>query len=153
MNPLQVLPPTLPGYNNPCWYEQVPRDFQYTPYGKNDDFTAITAILGERCNKTDMGRGTAHVCWRIRCFPYFFLLGVAKCGTTDIYNMLKLFHPGIVSNSFKEPYYWGYQRRNGKYNIGIFSIGGMERDQISDIRPPKKIKYPILRVRKNQISG
>ena len=29
----------------------------------------------------------------------------------------------------------------------------MERDQISDIRPPKKIKYQILRVRKNQISG
>ena len=41
--------------------------------------------------------------------------------------------------------------------------GGMERDQISDIRPPKKsniryqtpkeIKYQISHIRKNQISG
>ena len=43
------------------------------------------------------------------------------------------------------------------------SVGRMEREQISDIRPPKKsniryqtpqkIKYQISRIRKNQISG
>ena len=31
--------------------------------------------------------------------------------------------------------------------------GGMERDQISDIRPHKKIKYQISHVRNNQITG
>ncbi|OWF53146.1 carbohydrate sulfotransferase 15-like [Mizuhopecten yessoensis] len=45
-------------------------------------------------------------CWRgekglLGCVPYFFVLGFPKCGTTDLFNRIKL-HPGYVPPLFKE---------------------------------------------------
>ncbi len=47
--------------------------------------------------------------WRMRCFPSFFLMGVAKCGTTDLYEAL-VRHPQIIVSELKEPEYWSRQR-------------------------------------------
>ncbi|XP_071832653.1 carbohydrate sulfotransferase 15-like isoform X2 [Apostichopus japonicus] len=48
-------------------------------------------------------------CWldlkgALKCFPYFFVLGVSKCGTTDVWSKISL-HPQVAESS-KEPHYW-----------------------------------------------
>ncbi|KAJ8045876.1 Carbohydrate sulfotransferase 15 [Holothuria leucospilota] len=46
------------------------------------------------------------------CVPYFFLLGVTKCGTSDVWEKLS-FHPQIVRQVDKESHWWT-QGRYGK---------------------------------------
>eukprot|EP00057_Strongylocentrotus_purpuratus_P034699 XP_796225.3 PREDICTED: carbohydrate sulfotransferase 15 [Strongylocentrotus purpuratus] len=53
-------------------------------------------------------------CWNIvkkkprQCLPYFYLIGMPKCGTTDLWNKL-IRHPYIVY-THKEPHWWSRTR-------------------------------------------
>ena len=48
------------------------------------------------------------------CVPYFYLVGVAKCGTTDLFKKISL-HPEMKSPSIKEPNWLSTGRyKNGK---------------------------------------
>ncbi|GFR45882.1 hypothetical protein Agub_g7335 [Astrephomene gubernaculifera] len=48
-------------------------------------------------------------CWmkdgRLRCIPYFHILGVSKCGTTDLYHRLSK-HPQMLESRNKGPHWW-----------------------------------------------
>jgi len=48
-------------------------------------------------------------CWmqkgKLRCIPYFQILGVSKCGTTDLYHRLAK-HPELVESINKGPHFW-----------------------------------------------
>ncbi|GLI71601.1 hypothetical protein VaNZ11_016865 [Volvox africanus] len=48
-------------------------------------------------------------CWmagqRLRCIPYFHILGVSKCGTTDLYHRLSK-HPELFESRNKGPHWW-----------------------------------------------
>ncbi|KAK2140175.1 hypothetical protein LSH36_1456g00002 [Paralvinella palmiformis] len=43
--------------------------------------------------------------WRMRCFPYFFLIGFTKCGTTDLFTALS-YIPDVIRPLTKEPRFW-----------------------------------------------
>ncbi|XP_071479278.1 carbohydrate sulfotransferase 15-like [Diadema antillarum] len=52
-------------------------------------------------------------CWNVRhkprqCLPYFYLIGMPKCGTTDVWNKL-IAHPHVVETG-KEPHWWSRVR-------------------------------------------
>eukprot|EP00057_Strongylocentrotus_purpuratus_P032276 XP_787115.3 PREDICTED: carbohydrate sulfotransferase 15 isoform X1 [Strongylocentrotus purpuratus] len=52
-------------------------------------------------------------CWldakdELNCLPYFYLIGMSKCGTTDLWKKLTS-HPDIVDVP-KEPHWWGPRR-------------------------------------------
>ena len=42
---------------------------------------------------------------RLRCLPGFYLIGVTKSGTTDLYDKL-LYHQDVVPPTIKEPMWW-----------------------------------------------
>lgn len=48
-------------------------------------------------------------CWRangaLRCLPYYHILGVSKCGTTDLYHRLSK-HPQMHESANKGPHWW-----------------------------------------------
>ncbi|GLI66279.1 hypothetical protein VaNZ11_010037 [Volvox africanus] len=48
-------------------------------------------------------------CWtqegRLRCIPFFHILGVSKCGTTDLYHRLSK-HPLFFKSRNKGPHWW-----------------------------------------------
>lgn len=48
-------------------------------------------------------------CWYegqvFKCLPYFQILGVSKCGTTDLYYRLE-YHPEMVDCRYKGPHFW-----------------------------------------------
>ncbi|KAK2148697.1 hypothetical protein LSH36_487g05051 [Paralvinella palmiformis] len=111
------LPRTLPNFKNPCWIEEVPANFSYF----TDSFyyklylmypdkrqwnqwgavlANMQALIDRRKKDSREGRG-----WRIRCFPYFFLIGFTKCGTTDFFAALS-FLPEFIRSMIKEPHYW-----------------------------------------------
>lgn len=50
--------------------------------------------------------------YRVRCLPYFYLIGPQKTGTTDLYNCLS-FHPDVVPGMAKEPHWWTRSRLSG----------------------------------------
>ncbi|KAK7101939.1 carbohydrate sulfotransferase 15-like [Littorina saxatilis] len=41
----------------------------------------------------------------MRCIPYFYVAGVAKCGTTDLYKRIR-YHPDIMEGELKEYHWW-----------------------------------------------
>jgi hypothetical protein len=44
-----------------------------------------------------------------RCVPYFFIIGMPKSGTTDIWHGLSL-HPGVTVKHDKEPMFFNRRR-------------------------------------------
>ncbi|KAK9810890.1 hypothetical protein WJX73_005645 [Symbiochloris irregularis] len=44
----------------------------------------------------------------LRCLPYFSIIGVSKCGTTDLYKKL-LVHRSIIDSKNKGPHFWDEQ--------------------------------------------
>ena len=46
---------------------------------------------------------------RLRCVPYFYIAGMPKCGTTDLYARLTR-HPEITGGVMKEPHWWTRKR-------------------------------------------
>ncbi|XP_054770745.2 uncharacterized protein LOC129278624 [Lytechinus pictus] len=51
---------------------------------------------------------TAQPQQRMRCLPYFYLIGMPKCGTTDMYEKITE-HPAVVRLQ-KEPHWWTRRR-------------------------------------------
>ena len=64
----------LPDYKNPCWRERAP---------SHDIQAAAGGAEG-----------------KLKCMPYFQILGVSKCGTTDLYHRLT-FNPDMVDCGWK----------------------------------------------------
>jgi len=67
-----------------------------------DVFAALPAATGYEA-------GLASPCWRregqLRCLPLIHILGVSKCGTTDLYKRLAK-HPDFVESRNKGPHFW-----------------------------------------------
>ena len=60
-------------------------------------------------------------CWyngqrELRCLPSFFLIGIPKCGTTDVFNMLSL-HPDFRFTA-KEQHWFAKRRFNEPFQTG-----------------------------------
>eukprot|EP00798_Chlamydomonas_sp_ICE-L_P018180 gene18180-24616_t len=45
---------------------------------------------------------------QVKCLPYFQILGVSKCGTTDLFHRLTA-NPDMVDSSWKGPHFWDEQ--------------------------------------------
>jgi hypothetical protein len=112
----QVLPALLPNYRNPCWYESITEEHVPSSYHERAKLSNIYDIIKKRCTniRNQLDKESSPECCRLRCFPYFFLIGAAKSGTTDMYQMLSTFHPNIARNTVKEPHYWSVFQRKVK---------------------------------------
>uniref|UniRef100_A0A4W6DMR8 Sulfotransferase n=1 Tax=Lates calcarifer TaxID=8187 RepID=A0A4W6DMR8_LATCA len=83
----------LPSIKSPCWYEELSGELSMDPYRKN------LFTLRSKSFKT----------LRLRCLPYFYIIGQPKCGTTDLFHRL-LLHPEVKFNTMKEPHWWTRKR-------------------------------------------
>ena len=52
-------------------------------------------------------------CWfkgkELRCLPYLYVIGVKKCGTSDLFYRIGL-HPDVVKPGFKEAQWFARKR-------------------------------------------
>ena len=47
---------------------------------------------------------------RLRCLPYFLIVGQPKCGTTDVYRKI-VKHPDVINPPIKELHWWSRNRQ------------------------------------------
>ncbi|XP_077585960.1 carbohydrate sulfotransferase 15-like [Stigmatopora nigra] len=146
----------LPNIKSPCWYEDFPAEKSRDPYGGNrytvrsKAFKGVCDRLTHALRRRPLRRQDGKMS-RLRCLPYFYIIGQPKCGTTDLFHRL-LQHPDVKFNTMKEPHWWtrkrfGYIRfKDGfqeiysledyldlfdlaAYNIQGSSIGKSRKDQ------------------------
>ncbi|KAL4640155.1 carbohydrate sulfotransferase 15 isoform X1 [Arapaima gigas] len=121
----------LPNVKNPCWYEEHSGNMSSDPYGSNlyarysrrfrTIFDYLRSAFWEHLHR----RGERH--YRMRCLPYFYIIGQPKCGTTDLYDRLRL-HPDVRFTTFKEPHWWTRKR----FGIIRLSEGFQNRYPVED---------------------
>lgn len=119
-----VIPRTfLSGLKNPCWYEEYSGNSSTDPYRNNfygrysRRFLAVFQLL-RASFRVHLLRREGRT-FRLRCLPFFYIIGQPKCGTTDLYDRLRL-HPEVKFTTFKEPHWWtrkrfGYIRLSERY--------------------------------------
>ncbi|KAK7109488.1 carbohydrate sulfotransferase 15-like [Littorina saxatilis] len=114
---LLKLPPIrfLKNYLNPCWYEPIPPanlPVELNPYRHNlfacFSHAAITSFK-EMSAQTLVRRETEREPRRLRCLPHFYIAGMPKCGSTDLFRKVMV-HPDVTRPPMKEPHWWGKNR-------------------------------------------
>lgn len=113
-NLFSVLPRHfLPDIKSPCWYEEFSDKLGTDPYEKNSFFLRLQIFKTvSKYLRAVFHRHLLHSngkLFRLRCLPFVYIIGQPKCGTTDLYNRLKL-HPEIKFNGIKEPHWWTRRR-------------------------------------------
>ncbi|XP_043959692.1 carbohydrate sulfotransferase 15-like [Gambusia affinis] len=127
-----VIPPNfLPGIKNPCWYEEFTGNITTDPYKTNlygrysRRFRTVFQHLRSTFHHHLLHRN--RTLYRMRCLPYFYIIGQPKCGTTDLYDRLRL-HPDVKFTTFKEPHWWTRKR----FGIIRLSEGLHDRYPVED---------------------
>ncbi|XP_042168678.1 carbohydrate sulfotransferase 15-like isoform X2 [Oncorhynchus tshawytscha] len=121
----------LPTVKNPCWYEEHAGNISRDPYRTNlyarysRRFRTVFEYLRKAFREHLYRRGGKY--YRIRCLPYFYIIGQPKCGTTDLYDRLQL-HPEVRFTTFKEPHWWTRKR----FGIIRLSEGFHDRYPVED---------------------
>ncbi|CAH1799615.1 unnamed protein product [Owenia fusiformis] len=96
--------PFLPNYRNPCWISRLGAEDPY----RFDRFIVTRGKLVDNLNALWTARREQGLPWRLRCLPFFYIIGTSKCATTDLYRRL-LGHPDIVTEA-KEWHWWSVRR-------------------------------------------
>ena len=65
--------------------------------------------LKEMAEQSQVRRETERHPQRLRCLPHFYIAGMPKCGSTDLF-VKAMFHPDVVRAPIKEPHWWGKNR-------------------------------------------
>ncbi|CAL8299201.1 unnamed protein product [Merluccius merluccius] len=121
----------LPHIKNPCWLAEFSGELDTDPYERNlfklrsKSFKTVCDYL-----RTHFQGHLYHrdgKLYRLRCFPYFYIIGQPKCGTTDLYHRL-LLHGEIKYNIMKEPHWWTRKR----FGYIRFKDGLKERFPVED---------------------
>ena len=111
--------PLLPTLKNPCWLEEKsgrPDPYDGNPYvissgraRRSFERLLQTRALREQQQQQDQQQQQPSATTRLRCVPYFYIAGMPKCGTTDLYAKLTR-HPDVVGGVMKEPHWWTRKR-------------------------------------------
>ncbi|XP_053244935.1 carbohydrate sulfotransferase 15 [Podarcis raffonei] len=114
MHMFSVIPNKfLPNSKNPCWYEEYKGNTTRDPYATNSyalyskRFRTIFDYLRKVFWSHLYHYKEKH--YRLRCLPHFYIIGQPKCGTTDLYDRLRL-HPDVRFSAIKEPHWWTRKR-------------------------------------------
>lgn len=100
----------LPNFKNPCWYEDLhePNVYQFNKYTviSRNIRTTMTELMKEWAYRIAKERPAR----RLRCLPYFLIIGQPKCGTTDVYRKI-VKHPDVINPPIKELHWWSRNRQ------------------------------------------
>lgn len=102
-------------FKNPCWWEPMSERKPYNPKayikpGRMENYLDDMDRHWKKVKGQDLEK-------RLRCVPYVYVVGTGKCGSTDLYNMLKIHHQ-IQVGPLKEPR-WLIRTRFGNYQSGV----------------------------------
>ncbi|XP_029554348.1 carbohydrate sulfotransferase 15 [Salmo trutta] len=122
----------LPNIKSPCWYEELSGKTKVDPYRKNlyavrsKSFRTVCDYLRNNFQE-HLSHSVDDKQYRLRCLPYFYIIGQPKCGTTDLFHRL-LLHPEVKFTTMKEPHWWTRKR----FGIIHLKDGLLERFPVED---------------------
>ncbi|CAB1312699.1 unnamed protein product, partial [Coregonus sp. 'balchen'] len=122
----------LPNIKSPCWYEELSGKTKVDPYRKNlytvrsKSFRTVCDYLRNHFQE-HLYHSDDDKQYRLRCLPYFYIIGQPKCGTTDLFHRL-LLHPEVKFSTMKEPHWWTRKR----FGIIHLKDGLLERFLVED---------------------
>ncbi|CAB1343701.1 unnamed protein product [Coregonus sp. 'balchen'] len=122
----------LPNIKSPCWYEELSGKTKVDPYRKNlyavrsKSFRTVCDYLRNHFQE-HLYHSEDDKQYRLRCLPYFYIIGQPKCGTTDLFHRL-LLHPEVKFTTMKEPHWWTRKR----FGIIHLKDGLLERFPVED---------------------
>ncbi|XP_045926350.1 carbohydrate sulfotransferase 15-like isoform X1 [Micropterus dolomieu] len=121
----------LPSIKSPCWYEEFSSKLGNDLYRRNL-FTLRSKSFRGVCDRlrTNFQQHLYHrngKVFRLRCLPFFYIIGQPKCGTTDLFHRL-LLHPEVKFNTMKEPHWWTRKR----FGYIRFKDGFQEKFPVED---------------------
>ncbi|ESP03823.1 hypothetical protein LOTGIDRAFT_156422 [Lottia gigantea] len=140
------------------------RDAKLVFPSNNIDYSRYTDMLN--IEKPKYLPGYKNPCWKakignstkVRCLPYFHLLGVDKCGTTDLWARMK-HHPELLPNGGiggKETHWWSWRRFGfdiwvddrepwsfEKY-LGVFDIAAGQIETTVDLSEMEDDYHPLI---------
>ncbi|XP_033756313.1 carbohydrate sulfotransferase 15-like [Pecten maximus] len=110
-------PNVLPNFKNPCWYERLYGSDVY----KNNKYLVVSRsarhksleLISEWSKRLLANRNTAQ---RLRCLPYFQVIGQPKCGSTDLFWRI-MRHKDVFSPPIKELHWWSRNRQGKNVNF------------------------------------
>lgn len=89
-------------------------------------------------------------CWtavngNLKCLPYFQVIGMDKCGTTDLFARISR-HPDVVPNAKdKETMWWSWERYGELEKGRLFHIGLSEKKVQSNLYASSRKVWSISR--------
>ena len=111
---LQKLPPFDKRFKNPCWYEPVEDP---APYEENV-FTTYSSsarlVLNDLASRLEDIFFEEDSPKRLRCLPYFLMIGQPKCGSTDLFWKIAK-HGDVLAPPIKELHWWSRNRQGSLY--------------------------------------
>jgi len=107
----KFIPPAkqfLSDFKNPCWYDSYtfPTNMKYMHFRErrhvplSNDLALLKQVFPENNNTVNKPKN------KLKCLPYFHLVGFPKCGTTALFQYINS-HPEYVASCAKEPQWWG----------------------------------------------
>ncbi|XP_060570879.1 carbohydrate sulfotransferase 15-like [Ruditapes philippinarum] len=103
-------------FKNPCWYEPLAnsRPYENNTYAPfSPSAKRVLAKMTEHWEEQfDTGNERNS---RLRCLPYFLIIGQPKCGTTDLFWKIAQ-HPDIEAPPIKELHWWSRSRQGRRFS-------------------------------------
>lgn len=109
-------PSFLPNFKNPCWYEQlhhsdVYKDNKYLSVSRSARLKSLQ-LMNVWSQRLSANRNAQ----RLRCLPYFQVIGQPKCGSTDLFWRI-VRHKDVYSPPIKELHWWSRNRQGKNINF------------------------------------
>ena len=103
----------LPNFKNPCWYEPLNEANVY-----QDNKYAVVSLHARQTMMELMQTWTNRLvkrrnARRLRCLPYFLMVGQPKCASTDMFKRITK-HPDVQAPPIKELHWWSRNRQGGQ---------------------------------------
>ena len=102
-----------------CWWEIY--TVFHRKFIRHSSYHSVTQVFDKVPPPDEFLKDYKSPCWqrsspdhadRVQCLPYFYLAGMPKCGTTDIWAKTNS-HNGVFGTA-KEPHWWTRSRLSGK---------------------------------------
>ncbi|CAH1772384.1 unnamed protein product [Owenia fusiformis] len=108
---LDINPPSefLQESKNPCWIGNI-FESDTNPCTEDNGLCKLYKKLFNQTTNIQTNRLKTRSPWKLRCIPYFYLIGFPKCGTTDLAARIS-HHPQILGR-FKEFHFWSKLRKD-----------------------------------------
>ena len=81
---------------------------------------------------------------QLLCLPYFYVAGVAKCGTTDLYKRIR-YHPEIMEGVLKEYHWWDRLRYGASMELKYTKDSEKNESELFDHTPTIVFRHLSLK--------